>query len=166
MNQTGPEPFFTKHAPDFVNYRGQIISASKQVDALGQAQGIGENCEPHPHKNNAYDTRIVYLSIFITQCFNVRFFTFLGRISSQRCLGVGITRCSPSRPDSRFHSAGVSLVTNTTSLAYSLAPCSACSSCIPRRCTLSLDARIACCPCTGSFLSRSAHCSWCGRLSA
>ncbi|KAL0947648.1 hypothetical protein HGRIS_013735 [Hohenbuehelia grisea] len=45
--------FFTKSSPDFVNGRGQTISASKQVDALAQAQSI------------------VYLAIFIMQCFNV-----------------------------------------------------------------------------------------------
>ena len=48
------EAYFTKSSPDFVNSRGQIISAFDQVDALAQAQSI------------------VYLSIFITQCFNVR----------------------------------------------------------------------------------------------
>ncbi|KAI0093821.1 aminophospholipid-transporting P-type ATPase [Irpex rosettiformis] len=45
--------YFTKSSPDFVNGRGQIIHASKQVDALAQAQSI------------------VYLSVFIIQCFNV-----------------------------------------------------------------------------------------------
>ncbi|KAJ8507033.1 hypothetical protein ONZ45_g10547 [Pleurotus djamor] len=45
--------YFTNDSPDFVNYRGDIITASKQVDAFGQAQGI------------------VYLAIFIMQCFNV-----------------------------------------------------------------------------------------------
>jgi sodium/potassium-transporting ATPase subunit alpha len=45
--------YFTNSAPDFINSRGQIIPASQQVDALAQAQSI------------------VYLSIFITQCFNV-----------------------------------------------------------------------------------------------
>ncbi|KAF9453646.1 aminophospholipid-transporting P-type ATPase [Macrolepiota fuliginosa MF-IS2] len=45
--------YFTKTSPDFINFRGQIIDAARQTDALGQAQSI------------------VYLSIFITQCFNV-----------------------------------------------------------------------------------------------
>ncbi|EEB90201.1 hypothetical protein MPER_11622, partial [Moniliophthora perniciosa FA553] len=45
--------FFVKGSPDFINGRGESISADKQVDALGQAQSI------------------VYLSIFIIQCFNV-----------------------------------------------------------------------------------------------
>ncbi|KJA21119.1 hypothetical protein HYPSUDRAFT_42489 [Hypholoma sublateritium FD-334 SS-4] len=45
--------YFTKSSPDFINSRGQTISAFDQVDALAQAQSI------------------VYLSIFITQCFNV-----------------------------------------------------------------------------------------------
>ncbi|KAI0818674.1 aminophospholipid-transporting P-type ATPase [Irpex lacteus] len=45
--------YFSKSSPDFVNGRGQIIHASKQVDALAQAQSI------------------VYLSVFIIQCFNV-----------------------------------------------------------------------------------------------
>ncbi|KAL0070554.1 hypothetical protein AAF712_002393 [Marasmius tenuissimus] len=46
--------YFTKDSPPFTNSRGQVISADKQVDAFGQAQSI------------------VYLSIFIMQCFNVR----------------------------------------------------------------------------------------------
>ncbi|PPQ97968.1 hypothetical protein CVT26_003117 [Gymnopilus dilepis] len=45
--------YFTNGSPDFINYKGQSLSAHQQVDALGQAQSI------------------VYLSIFITQCFNV-----------------------------------------------------------------------------------------------
>jgi len=45
--------FFTSTSPDFINGRGRIINANSQVDALGQAQSI------------------VYLSIFIAQCFNV-----------------------------------------------------------------------------------------------
>jgi len=45
--------YFTNISPDFINSKGQSISAAKQVDSLGQAQGI------------------VYLSIFIVQCFNV-----------------------------------------------------------------------------------------------
>ncbi|KII89378.1 hypothetical protein PLICRDRAFT_109244 [Plicaturopsis crispa FD-325 SS-3] len=46
-------PYFTKSSPDFVNSCGQILDASKQVDALAKAQSI------------------VYLSVFIMQCFNV-----------------------------------------------------------------------------------------------
>ncbi|KAF9265867.1 aminophospholipid-transporting P-type ATPase [Marasmius fiardii PR-910] len=45
--------YFTKNSPPFVNGRGEMISADKQVDALAQAQSI------------------VYLSIFMVQCFNV-----------------------------------------------------------------------------------------------
>ncbi|KAJ7491121.1 aminophospholipid-transporting P-type ATPase [Mycena latifolia] len=45
--------FFTSSSGDFVNGRGQTITASKQVEALGKAQSI------------------VYLSVFIIQCFNV-----------------------------------------------------------------------------------------------
>ncbi|KAJ7577471.1 aminophospholipid-transporting P-type ATPase [Mycena floridula] len=45
--------FFTKSSPDFVNSRGSVLTASDQVDALAQAQSI------------------VYLSVFIIQCFNV-----------------------------------------------------------------------------------------------
>ncbi|KAH9857520.1 aminophospholipid-transporting P-type ATPase [Lenzites betulinus] len=45
--------YFEKSSPDFVNSRGETLSATKQVDALAQAQSI------------------VYLSIFIIQCFNV-----------------------------------------------------------------------------------------------
>ncbi|KAH9914464.1 aminophospholipid-transporting P-type ATPase [Fomitopsis serialis] len=45
--------YFTESSPDFVNTRGQVIDASQQVEALGKAQSI------------------VYLSIFIIQCFNV-----------------------------------------------------------------------------------------------
>ncbi|KAJ3878893.1 aminophospholipid-transporting P-type ATPase [Lentinula edodes] len=45
--------YFVKGAPDFINSRGQTINDAQQIDALGQAQSI------------------VYLSIFIMQCFNV-----------------------------------------------------------------------------------------------
>ncbi|THG94387.1 hypothetical protein EW026_g7073 [Hermanssonia centrifuga] len=45
--------YFSKTSPDFVNGRGQTIDANQQVEALAQAQSI------------------VYLSIFIIQCFNV-----------------------------------------------------------------------------------------------
>jgi len=45
--------YFTKHSPDFINYKGQSLSAAQQVEAFAQAQSI------------------VYLSIFFTQCFNV-----------------------------------------------------------------------------------------------
>ncbi|KAG7086440.1 hypothetical protein E1B28_002394 [Marasmius oreades] len=51
--QSGSIQYFMKDSPPFVNGRGETISAEKQVDALGQAQSI------------------VYLSIFIIQCFNV-----------------------------------------------------------------------------------------------
>ncbi|EAU81965.2 Na+/K+ ATPase alpha subunit isoform 3 [Coprinopsis cinerea okayama7 len=45
--------YFKKDSPDYIANSGRVITASQQVDALGQAQGI------------------VYLSIFIMQCFNV-----------------------------------------------------------------------------------------------
>jgi len=45
--------FFLSGSPDFINYRGQTIGAAQQITALGEAQSI------------------VYLSIFIIQCFNV-----------------------------------------------------------------------------------------------
>ncbi|KAJ7042076.1 aminophospholipid-transporting P-type ATPase [Mycena alexandri] len=45
--------YFTKTSPDFINHRGQTLTASKQVDSFAQAQSI------------------VYLSVFIIQCFNV-----------------------------------------------------------------------------------------------
>jgi len=45
--------YFLKDSPDYTNTRGQVLSASQQVTALGEAQSI------------------VYLSIFIIQCFNV-----------------------------------------------------------------------------------------------
>jgi sodium/potassium-transporting ATPase subunit alpha len=45
--------FFVKGAPAFTNHAGRAIGAQDQIDALARAQGI------------------VYLSIFITQCFNV-----------------------------------------------------------------------------------------------
>ncbi|KAJ7684458.1 aminophospholipid-transporting P-type ATPase [Mycena polygramma] len=45
--------FFTSSSGDFINGRGQTITASQQVEALGKAQSI------------------VYLSVFIIQCFNV-----------------------------------------------------------------------------------------------
>jgi sodium/potassium-transporting ATPase subunit alpha len=45
--------YFVKGAPDFINHAGRALDAQAQIDALARAQGI------------------VYLSIFITQCFNV-----------------------------------------------------------------------------------------------
>ncbi|EIN07923.1 aminophospholipid-transporting P-type ATPase [Punctularia strigosozonata HHB-11173 SS5] len=45
--------FFTKHSPDFINYQGKSINAHQQINALAKAQSI------------------VYLSVFIQQCFNV-----------------------------------------------------------------------------------------------
>ncbi|KAI0035024.1 aminophospholipid-transporting P-type ATPase [Vararia minispora EC-137] len=45
--------YFTKSSPDFINYRGESLNGDQQVEALAQAQGL------------------VYLSIFIMQCFNV-----------------------------------------------------------------------------------------------
>lgn len=51
--------YFTSSSPDFINGRGRAISAHDQADALAQAQSI------------------VYLSIFITQCFNVCIFSCL-----------------------------------------------------------------------------------------
>ncbi|KAL5514054.1 hypothetical protein ACEPAG_2815 [Sanghuangporus baumii] len=50
---TGDNSFFTDSSPDFTNHAGRTITASEQVEALAQAQSI------------------VYLSIFIMQCFNV-----------------------------------------------------------------------------------------------
>ncbi|VDC02481.1 unnamed protein product [Peniophora sp. CBMAI 1063] len=51
--QSAGNVYFKSDSPDFVNYRGDSLSGSQQVQALGQAQGI------------------VYLSIFIMQAFNV-----------------------------------------------------------------------------------------------
>ncbi|KAI0303351.1 aminophospholipid-transporting P-type ATPase [Multifurca ochricompacta] len=45
--------YFKKHSPNFVNYKGQSLSGPQQVEAFAQAQSI------------------VYLSIFLCQCFNV-----------------------------------------------------------------------------------------------
>ncbi|TCD67985.1 hypothetical protein EIP91_011654 [Steccherinum ochraceum] len=45
--------YFTKTSDPFINYKGETITGVQQVDALGKAQSI------------------VYLSIFIIQCFNV-----------------------------------------------------------------------------------------------
>ncbi|TFK45629.1 aminophospholipid-transporting P-type ATPase [Heliocybe sulcata] len=50
---TSGTTYFLSSSPLFVNYQGRTIDAADQVSALGQAQGI------------------VYLSIFIIQCFNV-----------------------------------------------------------------------------------------------
>lgn len=53
MAQSSKTTYFTKSSPDFTNSRGQIIGSSQQVEAFAKAQSI------------------VYLSIFIIQCFNV-----------------------------------------------------------------------------------------------
>ncbi len=65
--------YFTKNSPPFMNSRGQMIDANKQVDAFAQAQSI------------------VYLSIFICQAFNVCFFvsSLIGKLLDKinfRCL--------------------------------------------------------------------------------
>jgi len=64
--------YFTKNSPPFMNSRGQIIDANKQVDALAQAQSI------------------VYLSIFICQAFNVCSFvsSLIGNDLMKLTLGV------------------------------------------------------------------------------
>ncbi|CCM04510.1 uncharacterized protein FIBRA_06691 [Fibroporia radiculosa] len=53
LAQSSSTTYFTTSSPDFVNSRGQVIDASQQVEGLAKAQSI------------------VYLSIFIIQCFNV-----------------------------------------------------------------------------------------------
>ncbi|TFY58665.1 hypothetical protein EVJ58_g6280 [Rhodofomes roseus] len=85
--------YFTKSSPAFVNTRGQVIDASQQVEALGKAQSI------------------VYLSIFIIQCFNVfavkakfsfpfgksiigNYYNFAG-ILAGACLGIFIIYTPP-----------------------------------------------------------------------
>lgn len=101
--------FFKKDSPDFINSRGQVISASKQVDALGQAQSI------------------VYLSIFICQCFNVSipyFHVF--------CIYPRISRSLLSKHVSHSHSAKVPSQTSGTSLVSSQAQPLACLSFIRR----------------------------------
>jgi len=64
--------YFTKKSPPFMNSRGQTIDATKQVDALAQAQSI------------------VYLSIFICQAFNVCFFVKSLPISELTKLTLGV----------------------------------------------------------------------------
>jgi sodium/potassium-transporting ATPase subunit alpha len=85
--------YFVKGSPDFLNNRGQFITASEQVDALARAQSI------------------VYLSIFITQCFNVfavkarlrfpfgknaiaNYYNFAG-IAAGACLGMFVIYTPP-----------------------------------------------------------------------
>ncbi|KAF8528202.1 aminophospholipid-transporting P-type ATPase [Hysterangium stoloniferum] len=53
QKMSGGKVYFTKSSPDFVNHAGKTINAADQVDAFAQAQSI------------------VYLGIFIMQCFNV-----------------------------------------------------------------------------------------------
>jgi hypothetical protein len=33
--------YFTHHSPDFINHKGQSLSAGQQVEAFAQAQSIG-----------------------------------------------------------------------------------------------------------------------------
>lgn len=44
-----PLAYFTKTSPDFINSRGQVITAQEQVDALAKAQSIGKALGKHPH---------------------------------------------------------------------------------------------------------------------
>jgi len=53
LRKAAKNDYFVNGAPDFVNSRGQVIKADQQIEALAKAQGI------------------VYLSIFIVQCFNI-----------------------------------------------------------------------------------------------
>lgn len=62
--------YFESSSPDFINGRGQLITAANQVDALAQAQSIGIYTSLF-HEKNSLIYHIVYLSIFITQSFNV-----------------------------------------------------------------------------------------------
>ncbi|KAI0730164.1 aminophospholipid-transporting P-type ATPase [Fomitopsis betulina] len=85
--------YFQKSSPDFINTRGQVIDATGQVEALAKAQSI------------------VYLSIFIIQCFNVfavkakfsfpfgksivgNYYNFAG-ILAGACLGIFIIYTPP-----------------------------------------------------------------------
>ncbi|EPS98398.1 hypothetical protein FOMPIDRAFT_41618 [Fomitopsis schrenkii] len=85
--------YFQKSSPDFVNTRGQVMDASQQVEALAKAQSI------------------VYLSVFIVQCFNVfavkakfsfpfgksiigNYYNFAG-ILAGACLGIFIIYTPP-----------------------------------------------------------------------
>ncbi|KAF8579449.1 aminophospholipid-transporting P-type ATPase [Ramaria rubella] len=87
--------FFSSGSPPFINYKGQSIDARQQLEALAQAQSI------------------VYLSVFIMQCFNVfavkarfsypfgrqvvaNYYNFLG-ILAGGCLGMFIIYTPPLR---------------------------------------------------------------------
>lgn len=66
--------YFVKGSPDFINYRGEAISAANQITALAEAQSIGGWCTSTNQFPRADDSvLLVYLSIFIIQCFNVIF---------------------------------------------------------------------------------------------
>jgi hypothetical protein len=70
--------YFTSSSPDFINGRGRAISGHDQVDALAQAQSI------------------VYLSIFITQCFNVCIFSRLSNLPHKIFYKYSIGLCRES----------------------------------------------------------------------
>ncbi|KAI0956666.1 hypothetical protein AcW1_005290 [Taiwanofungus camphoratus] len=91
--QSSTTTYFTKSSPEFVNSRGQVFDASQQVEALAKAQSI------------------VYLSVFIIQCFNVfavkakfsfpfgkaiigNYYNFAG-ILGGACLGIFIVYTPP-----------------------------------------------------------------------
>jgi len=91
--QSSKTTYFTNSSPDFINSRGQVLDASQQVEAFAKAQGI------------------VYLSIFIIQCFNVfavkakfsfpfgrsiigNYYNFAG-IFGGACLGIFIVYTPP-----------------------------------------------------------------------
>lgn len=63
--------YFKKDSPDFINYKGRSLDGPQQVEALAQAQSIGmyDQCVLGDSDDNSL--YIVYLSIFLTQCFNV-----------------------------------------------------------------------------------------------
>jgi len=70
--------YFQKSSPPFTNSRGQVIDASKQVDAFAQAQSI------------------VYLSIFICQAFNVGKLYLVLVFTNVLTAGTGVCCESPS----------------------------------------------------------------------
>lgn len=157
--------YFTKGSPDFINSRGRAISGPIQADALNQAQGIGEcgrglKLRSWARITHTINQILVYLSIFIIQCFNVSPSSLSGTMSESLTL---IIRSLLLKPKCHIPSADGLSPTSGISSAFSLARVLVFSLSIRRPCGSYLVDRIVFRRCIGWSRWRLVLCFWCGR---
>lgn len=129
-HRPAPVAYFTNSSPDFINYKGQVISASDQVKALAQAQSIGEtniSTSKHIIILKHFASVSLYLHHSVLQC-------KLNWLSGAGGSAHISLRCSRLRPSSPSHSASRSSETTGISRVSSVARASACSSSIRHLC--------------------------------